>query len=33
MTLDLLGSDQLFGSNETRGVRTKCFGTKFAGTK
>ena len=28
MALDLLGSDQQFGSNQTRGVGTKCVGTK-----
>ena len=28
MTLDLLGSDQQFTSNQTRGVGTKCIGTK-----
>ena len=33
MAFDLLGSDQQFGSNYTRGVGTECIGTKCVGTK
>ena len=33
MAFDLSGPDQQFGSNQTRGVGTKCAGTKYVGTK
>ena len=33
MALNLLGSNQLFESNKTRGIGTECVGTKCVGTK
>ena len=33
MTLNLLGSNQQFESNQTRGVGMKCVNTKWVGTK